>query len=60
MKHIPARLVQKVKKHFNEKTVKKSYKKYNHDELNGHDLYTGAIGAADIQRLKSVDSDPLK
>ena len=32
---------------------------HRHDEFDGHDLYTGAIGSADIQRLKETsDKNP--
>jgi len=62
MKHIPTRLMQKVKNHFNERSVKKSSKKFQHhyEDVNDHALYTGAIGPADIQRLKSSDAEPQK
>ena len=50
----PARLMQKFKNQLREMSGGRNSARNFHDEFDGHDLYTGAIGSADIQRLKET------
>ena len=59
MKHITTQLMQKVKKHFTDRKVSK-FNKTKHDEFHDEDLYTGAVGSADLQRLKYIDESEVK
>jgi hypothetical protein len=59
MKHIPTTLMQKVKKHFNKRKINK-FDNHRFDEYLDEGLYTGAIGSADIHRLKSLEYSEKK
>lgn len=50
----PARLMQKFKNQLREMSGGRNSARNFHEEFDGHDLYTGAIGSADIQRLKET------
>jgi hypothetical protein len=59
MKHIPTRLMQKVKTHFDRNRAKK-FDKQRFEEFQDESLYTGAVGSADIHRLKSLEHTDKK
>jgi hypothetical protein len=50
----PTRLMQKFKNQLREMSGGRNSAKNFHEDFNDHELYTGAIGSADIHRLKET------